>query len=154
MAFRGNSAEPSEEGPAYRRKVLVASAVGYAMDGFDLLIVGFILNSVTAELKLTSQQAGSLVSWTLVGAVAGGIVFGRASDRFGRVRVLTLTILLFAAFTGACALAQNYLQLAALRVIAGLGLGGEFGIGMALVAGGVGGSYHIWSALFHGRSRT
>ena len=56
------------------------------------------------------------------------------SDYYGRVRVLTWTILLFAVFTGLCAFAQGYWDLLVYRTIAGLGLGGEFGIGMALVA--------------------
>ena len=56
------------------------------------------------------------------------------SDRLGRVRVLTWTIVLFAVFTGLCALAQGYWDLLIYRTIAGIGLGGEFGIGMALVA--------------------
>jgi len=73
-----------------------------------------------------------LVTWTLIGAVAGGIIFGALSDRYGRVRVLTWTIVLFAVFTGLCALAQGYWDLLIYRTIAGIGLGGEFGIGMAL----------------------
>ena len=56
------------------------------------------------------------------------------SDRIGRVRVLTYTIVLFAVFTGLCGLAQGYYDLLGYRTIAGIGLGGEFGIGMALVA--------------------
>ena len=56
------------------------------------------------------------------------------SDRLGRVRVLTWTIVIFAVFTGLCALAPGYWDLLAFRTLAGLGLGGEFGIGMALVA--------------------
>jgi MFS family permease len=116
------------------RKALAASAIGYAMDGFDLLILGFMLRAISAELHLTPPQAGSLVTWTLVGAVAGGILFGVLSDYYGRVRVLTWTILLFAIFTGLGALAQGYWDLLFYRTIAGLGLGGEFGIGMALVA--------------------
>ena len=60
--------------------------------------------------------------------------FGILADYYGRVRVLTWTILLFAVFTGLCALAQGYWDLLIYRTIAGLGLGGEFGIGMALVA--------------------
>jgi MFS family permease len=66
--------------------------------------------------------------------VIGGFVFGILADRYGRVRVLSLTILIFAAFTGLSAFAQGYWDLVAYRTIAGLGLGGEFGIGMALVA--------------------
>jgi benzoate transport len=115
-------------------KVLWGSAVGYAMDGFDLLILGFILKAVSNDLGLTQPQAGSLVTATLVGAVLGGVGFGVLSDRFGRVRVLTWTIVLFAVFTGLCAVAQGFWDLLIYRMVAGLGLGGEFGIGMALVA--------------------
>jgi MFS family permease len=79
-------------------------------------------------------QGASLVTATLVGAVIGGITFGMLSDRLGRVRVLTWTIVLFAVFTGLCALAQGYWDLLLYRTISGIGLGGEFGIGMALVA--------------------
>ncbi|WP_028229558.1 MFS transporter [Paraburkholderia ferrariae] len=115
-------------------RALVASVLGYAMDGFDLLMLGFMLPAISAELHLSTAQAGSLVTWTLVGAVAGGIVFGLLSDRYGRVRVLSWTILVFAVFTGLCALARGYTDLLVYRTIAGIGLGGEFGIGMALVA--------------------
>lgn len=115
-------------------KALAGSALGYAMDGFDLLILGFMLKPIGADLGLTQTEAASLVTGTLVGAVIGGVGFGMFSDRLGRIRVLTWTIVLFAVFTGLCALAQNYPQLLICRTIAGLGLGGEFGIGMALVA--------------------
>jgi MFS family permease len=115
------------------RKALLGSAVGYAMDGFDLLILGFMLRAISADLHLTSAQAASLVTATLIGAVCGGLLFGMLADRLGRVRILAWSILLFAVFTALCALAQGYWDLLAYRTVAGLGLGGEFGIGMALV---------------------
>lgn len=118
----------------YGWKALLGSAVGYAMDGFDLLILGFMLTAISADLALTPAQGGSLVTWTLIGAVAGGVIFGALSDKFGRIRVLTWTIVLFAVFTGLCAFAQGYWDLLIYRTIAGIGLGGEFGIGMALAA--------------------
>src|SRR5215469_18803796 len=127
-------AEPTDRLGSFPHKALAASAVGYAMDGFDLLILGFMLRAISADLHLTPAQAGSLVTWTLIGAVVGGILFGVLSDYYGRVRVLTWTILLFAVFTGLCAFAQGYWDLLFYRTVAGLGLGGEFGIGMALVA--------------------
>ncbi|KRW95649.1 MFS transporter [Paracoccus sp. MKU1] len=116
------------------RKALWGAAIGYAMDGFDLLILGFMLKTIAVDLALSQAQAASLVTATLVGAVLGGIGFGMLSDRIGRIRVLTWTIVLFAVFTGLCALAQGYWDLLIYRTIAGMGLGGEFGIGMALVA--------------------
>ncbi|MDE1932775.1 MAG: MFS transporter [Bradyrhizobium sp.] len=104
------------------------------MDGFDLLILGFMLRAIAADLGLTQAQSASLVTATLIGAVLGGIGLGMLSDRLGRVRVLTWTIVLFAVFTGLCAFARGYWDLLLYRTIAGIGLGGEFGIGMALVA--------------------
>jgi MFS family permease len=115
-------------------KALAGSALGYAMDGFDLLILGFMLRTIAADLGLSPAQSASLVTATLIGAVVGGIGFGMLSDRLGRVRILTWTIVMFAVFTGLCAFAQGYWDLLFYRTLAGVGLGGEFGIGMALVA--------------------
>ncbi|MGP4132188.1 MFS transporter [Pantoea tagorei] len=115
-------------------KAMLAAVSGYAMDGFDLLILGFMLPAISLSLALDPSQAGSLVTWTLIGAVVGGILFGHLSDRFGRIRILTVTILMFSVFTGLCAVAQGYWDLLAYRTLAGMGLGGEFGIGMALIA--------------------
>jgi MFS family permease len=119
---------------SYGRKALAASAVGYAMDGFDFLILGFMMSAIARDLGLSATAGASLATFTLIGAVIGGFVFGMLADAYGRVRVLSLTILIFAVFTGLSAFAQGYWDLVAYRTIAGLGLGGEFGIGMALVA--------------------
>jgi len=115
-------------------KALAGSALGYAMDGFDLLILGFMLRTIASDLNLSQAQSASLVTATLIGAVIGGIGFGMLSDRLGRVRVLTWTIVVFAVFTGLCAFSQGYWDLLFYRTLAGVGLGGEFGIGMALAA--------------------
>ena len=134
LAIPGRIGFAEEKLTAYGWKALAGSVIGYCMDGFDMLILGFMLAVISADLALTHSQAGSLVTWTLVGAVAGGVTFGSLSDHFGRIRVLTWTILLFAVFTFLCAFARGYWDLVVYRVIAGLGLGGEFGIGMALAA--------------------
>ncbi|WGD53636.1 MFS transporter [Bradyrhizobium sp. CB1650] len=134
VGLAGVDVRPSMDADTEARRALWASALGYAMDGFDLLILGFMLTAISRDLHLTQPQAASLVTGTLVGAVVGGVIFGMLSDRLGRVRVLTWSIVLFAVFTGLCALAQGYWDLLTYRAIAGIGLGGEFGIGMALVA--------------------
>ena len=118
----------------YAKKALVASAVGYGVDGMDNLTIGFALAAISADLTLSKPEAGSLATLTLVGAVVGGLLFGVLGDYFGRVRTLTWSIVLFAVFTGLTALAQSYWDLSLYRFIAGIGLGGEFGVGMALVA--------------------
>jgi MFS family permease len=128
------TAAAADRPDAEAKKALAASTIGYAMDGYDFLILAFMLGAIGAELSLSPAERGSLATWTLIGAVIGGILFGILADYYGRVRVLTWTILLFALFTGLCAFAKGYWDLVAYRTIAGLGLGGEFGIGMALVA--------------------
>jgi MFS family permease len=116
------------------RKAIVASILGYAMDGFDLQILAFALSAITADLALSNTEAGSLATITLIGAVLGGIVFGILSDYFGRVRMLTWSIVFFAVFTGLTATAHGYTGIAIFRFLAGVGIGGEFGIGMTLAA--------------------
>lgn len=128
------SAQHTQKAHATPAKAMLASVTGYAMDGFDLLILGFMLPAISSEFGLSSSESGSLVTWTLIGAVLGGVIFGPISDRFGRIRVLTFTILMFSIFTGLCAFAQGYWDLLIYRTLAGIGLGGEFGIGMALIA--------------------
>ena len=66
---QANISETADSIGSFPRKALAASAIGYAMDGFDLLILGFMLRAISAELHLTPPQAGSLVTWTLIGAV-------------------------------------------------------------------------------------
>lgn len=129
------SSKTSNERPdRYACKAIWTSIIGYALDGFDLLILGFALPVITTEFHLTANQAGFLATITLLGAVVGGLIGGILSDRFGRVRVLSGSVLLFAVFTAATGLAPDYTQLIIYRFIAGIGLGSEFGIGMTLAA--------------------
>jgi MFS family permease len=128
------AAQSADRPDTYARKALVASAVGYGVDGMDNLTIGFALVAISTDLTLSKPQAGSLATLTLIGAVVGGFLFGILGDYFGRVRTLTWSIVIFALFTGLTALARGYVDLSIYRFIAGIGLGGEFGVGMALVA--------------------
>ncbi len=119
---------------SYAKKAVVLSVLGHALDSFDLLILGFMLPWITKDLGISTVEGTSLITATLCGSVIGGVIFGILSDRYGRVRVLSWTILLFAFFTGLCSLAQHYTDMLIYRIAAGVGLGGEFGIGMTLVS--------------------
>lgn len=116
-----------------RWKVMWASIVGYAMDGLDVLILSFAMAAIVAEFGLTLGEGGLIATYTLIGTVLGGYLFGVFADYFGCVHTFALTIIIFSIFTGACAFADNVMHLNILRFLAGLGLGGEYGIGMTLV---------------------
>ena len=117
-----------------RWKIMWASIIGYAMDGLDVLILSFAMAAIVSEFGLTLGEGGLIATYTLIGTVLGGYLFGIFAAYFGRVHTFSLTIIIFSIFTGACAFADNVTHLNILRFLAGLGLGGEYGIGMTLVS--------------------
>ncbi|WP_297023142.1 MFS transporter [uncultured Dialister sp.] len=117
-----------------RWKIMWASIIGYAMDGLDVLILSFAMAAIVSEFGLSLGEGGLIATYTLIGTVLGGYLFGIFADYFGRVHTFSLTIIIFSIFTGACAFADNVTHLDILRFLAGLGLGGEYGIGMTLVS--------------------
>lgn len=117
-----------------RCKIMWASIIGYAMDGLDVLILSFAMAAIVSEFGLTLGEGGMIATYTLIGTVLGGYIFGIFADWWGRVHTFSLTIIIFSIFTGACAFADNAVHLDILRFLAGLGLGGEYGIGMTLVS--------------------
>jgi MFS family permease len=104
------------------------------LDAFDIMLFSLLLKNIIAEFALTKGQSGLLVSLTLLAAAAGGLIFGIVADRFGRTRALMGSILVYSIFTAACGFAQTYWQLAAARILLGLGMGGEWASGAALVS--------------------
>ena len=127
------------------RHALIAAALGWALDAFDVMLFSLTLASVIADLGLTKTQAGALGSITLLGGAAGGLIFGHVADRFGRTRALIASVLLYSVFTAACGLSQNLWQFAVFRALLGLGMGGEWASGAALVS-------ETWPARHRGRA--
>ncbi len=117
----------------YRWKMLGASCLGFAMDHMDMTVLGFVLPALIPAFGLSLTQGGIVATVTFLGAVCGGYIFGVMGDYIGRVKVFTYSILLFAVFTGLTAFSENFYHLCIFRFIAGIGIGGEFGIGMTLV---------------------
>ena len=93
------------------------------VDGADLMLLSYSLNSIKAEFQLSSVQAGMLGSFTLAGMAIGGIFGGWACDQFGRVRIVVISILLFSVLTCGLGLTQNFIQFSILRFFSSLGLG-------------------------------
>ena len=115
------------------KRTLWACFGGWALNSFDFFIFTFALPAIIVALDITRQQAGMITTWTLVASALGGWIAGMLADRYGRVRVLQVTILWFAAFGLLCAFAQEYWQLLACRMLMGLGLGGEWAVGAVLL---------------------
>ena len=129
----------------YHWLVIAAAWAGWGFDVFDALLFNFVApNCVPVLLGLQPGTAGAhaaTVFWTglitsilLVGWAAGGVLFGWVADRIGRKRALFATVALYAVGTASCAAATNIWQLIVFRALASLGIGGEWGIGAALVA--------------------
>jgi MFS family permease len=116
------------------RRALVAASLGWMLDAFDVMLYALVLSSVRADLNLSGEVAGGLQSLTLLASAAGGFLFGVLADRWGRTRALMLSVLVYSVFTAACGFAQTALQLAVFRVFLGIGMGGEWASGAALVS--------------------
>jgi len=97
--------------------------LGLLIDGADLMLLSYSLSSLKAEFGLTSVEAGSLGSFTLAGMAIGGIYGGWACDRFGRVKTVVWSILLFSVGTAVLGMTHSYWQFASTRFFASLGLG-------------------------------
>jgi MFS family permease len=120
--------------PPDARRALTAAGLGWLLDAFDVMLYALVLAALMRDLDMTREVAGLLGSITLVASAAGGVLFGVVADRYGRTRALMASILLYSVFTAACGFAQSALQLAVFRVFLGLGMGGEWASGAALVA--------------------
>jgi MFS family permease len=122
------------EAPAEARRALVAAGLGWMLDSFDVMLYSLVLAALMSDLGMSTATAGLLGSVTLLSSAAGGFVFGVLADRFGRTRALVWSVLIYSVFTALCGLAQSVVQLAAFRVGLGLGMGGEWATGAALVS--------------------
>ena len=118
----------------YRKKTVVASVAGLTLEGMDIMFISFAMTMIIAEFNIDLATGGMISSITNIGMLLGGIVFGVLADKYGRVRVFTYTVILFAVGTALTGLATSIEQVYLFRFIAGIGAGGEYGIGMALVA--------------------
>jgi MFS family permease len=119
--------------PAAKR-ALLAAALGWMLDAMDVLLYSFVLDDVRREFGIDDRMSGVLLALPLAASAIGGIAFGWLADRIGRTRALSASILLYAVATAACGVATDVWHLAIARLVLGLGMGGEWATGAALVA--------------------
>jgi MFS family permease len=120
--------------PLASRRSLLAAALGWMLDSFDVMLYAMVLAYLMKDLGMTKATAGLMGSVTLVASAAGGVIFGVVADRLGRTKALRASILIYSVFTAACGLASSVPMLAVFRVFLGLGMGGEWASGAALVS--------------------
>jgi MFS family permease len=122
-----------EVGPGERR-TLLAAALGWMLDAFDVMLYSLVIAFIMRDLHMTKQSAGLLNTLTLLASGIGGVLFGFIADRIGRTRALMLSILTYSVCSFASGLANSVLVLAIIRFLLGLGMGGEWNTGATLVA--------------------
>lgn len=127
------------------RKSLIAGGLGWMLDAMDVMLYSLVLAYLIHEFGMSTRTAGLLNSLTLGASAIGGFFFGILADRIGRTRALMASILVYSISSAACGLSHSTPQLAIFRFLLGLGMGGEWSCGAALVA-------ETWRAEHRGRA--
>src|SRR6476661_8943816 len=108
--------------------VIVALGIAWVLDGLEVTIVGSLAGALTESpvLHLTGAQVGLAASAYLIGAVAGALFFGWLTDRLGRKKLFSITVLVYLTATVACGLSWDFWSFALFRLLTGAGIGGEY----------------------------
>jgi len=126
--------DPSEQKITWPQwKAFMATFGGWSLDAMDWMFVALALPLIMKEWKLDLPTTGLLGGATLIGVGCSSFFVGPFADRFGRARSMTVAIMGYSVITGLCGLAQNFTQLFVLRILCGVFLGGEWGIGATLL---------------------
>lgn len=128
-----------------QKRTLLAASLGWMLDSMDVMLYALVLGQVQRDLHLSAAMSGAMMSTTLLSAAIGGIAFGWFADRSGRVRALSASILIYSIATFLCGLTHTAMALIACRIFLGLGMGGEWASGAALVA-------ETWPAQHRGKA--
>lgn len=117
-----------------QKRALLTTSLGWMLDSMDMMLFSLVLVDLQKDLHMSTATAGLLMSLSLIAAAVGGIFFGWFADKVGRTHALIVSMLIYSIFTFCCGLAHTVLQLAIFRILLGLGIGGEWAAGSALVA--------------------
>ena len=136
----GDTTEPGgavlgwyQELSAKERRTFWACFSGWALDAMDVQLYSLVIATLSLLWSISRGDAGLLATATLLSSSLGGWLVGILADRFGRVRMLQITILWFSVFTFLCGFATSYAQLFLFRSLQGFGFGGEYAAGAVLI---------------------
>jgi SHS family lactate transporter-like MFS transporter len=118
---------------ANQRNALVAGFLGWTLDAFDFFVLTFVVAQVAHDFNMSVPAIALTVAASLWTRPIGAIIFGLMADRWGRRRPLMINILFYSAIAFLCGLAPNYTVFFVLRLLYGIGMGGEWGVGASLV---------------------
>lgn len=117
-----------------QKRALLTTSLGWMLDSMDMMLFSLVLVDLQRDLHMSAATAGLLMSLSLISAALGGMFFGWVADKIGRTHALIAGMLIYSVFTFCCGLAHTILQLAIFRILLGIGIGGEWAAGGALVA--------------------
>jgi MFS family permease len=123
-----------KETTSEERKTLIAAFAGYAVDAFDYMIYTFLIPTLILVWGITRTDAGYIATAALLTSAAGGWLAGILADKFGRVRMLQVTVLWFSLFTFLSGFTNSFEELLFTRAMQGLGFGGEWSVGSVLIS--------------------
>ncbi|WP_037344650.1 MFS transporter [Sciscionella sediminilitoris] len=115
-----------------QRNSFIAAQLGWTMDAFDYFIVVFVYAKIAADFDMSKTQVAFITTATLIMRPVGALLFGLWADRVGRRIPLMVDVIMYSAVGFLCAFAPNFTVLVVLRMIYGIGMGGEWGLGAAL----------------------
>ena len=121
--------------PVTRRLLLLRVIVGIAtfFDAYTVLAIAFAMPQLVTEWSLTPAQVGMIISAGYVGQIFGAVIFGSLAEKFGRLKILFITIVLFVSMDVACLFAWSAASMMALRFLQGVGTGGEVPVASAYI---------------------
>lgn len=117
------------------KKALFASIFASGLDDLNVMFLSFTLGSIIAHLGLSGVEGGWISTITNLGMLLGGLIFGVLADRYSKFNVLKVTIIIFSVATGLIFFTENITYLYLMRFIAGIGVGGEYGVAISIMAG-------------------
>lgn len=116
-------------------KALITAIIGSGLDDLNVMFLAFSMSSIVTDLAISATQGGWIATITNFGMLAGGLVFGVLADRHNKYHVFKWTIVIFSIATALIFFAPNVYYLYLMRFIAGIGVGGEYGVAVAIMAG-------------------